>query len=104
MGEVAYRLELPEELSGIHPTFHVSHLRKCLADETYHVPLKDIEVDNQLNYIEEPIAILDSKVKKLRNKDVILVKVKWKHRKGSEATWETEDEMKKNYPHLFVDM
>ncbi|KAI3687635.1 hypothetical protein L1987_81335 [Smallanthus sonchifolius] len=66
VGEVAYRLELPDELSGIHPTFHVSHLRKCLADESAHVPLTDIEVDNSLNYIEEPVAILDRKEKRLR--------------------------------------
>ncbi|KAI3819720.1 hypothetical protein L1987_13568 [Smallanthus sonchifolius] len=59
VGEVAYRLELPDELSGIHLTFHVSHLRKCLADESAHVPLTDIGVDNRLNYIEEPVAILD---------------------------------------------
>ncbi|KAI3825237.1 hypothetical protein L1987_06718 [Smallanthus sonchifolius] len=68
VGEVAYRLELPDELSGIHPTFHVSHLRKCLADESAHVPLTNIEVDNNLNYIEEPVAILDKKEKRLRNK------------------------------------
>ncbi|KAI3819470.1 hypothetical protein L1987_13308 [Smallanthus sonchifolius] len=61
VGEVAYRLELPDELSRIHPTFHVSHLRKCLADELAHVPLTDIEVDNSLNYIEETVAILDRK-------------------------------------------
>ncbi|KAI3805399.1 hypothetical protein L1987_27748 [Smallanthus sonchifolius] len=68
VGIIAYRLELPDELSGIHPTFHVSHLRKCLADESAHVPLTDIEVDNSLNYIEEPVAILDRKEKRLRNK------------------------------------
>ncbi|KAI3825912.1 hypothetical protein L1987_07642 [Smallanthus sonchifolius] len=101
VGEVAYRLELPDELSGIHPTFHVSHLRKCLADESAHVPLTDIEVDNSLNYIEEPVAILDRKEKRLRNKIIQLVKVQWKHRKGSEATWETETEMRESYPQLF---
>ncbi|KAI3682967.1 hypothetical protein L1987_83381 [Smallanthus sonchifolius] len=101
VGEVAYRLELPDELSGIHPTFHVSHLRKCLADESAHVPLTDIEVDNSLNYIEEPVAILDRKEKRLRNKIIQLVKVQWKHRKGSEATWEMEKEMRESYPHLF---
>ncbi|KAI3796223.1 hypothetical protein L1987_38889 [Smallanthus sonchifolius] len=101
VGEVAYRLELPDELSGIHPTFHVSHLRKCLADESAHVTLDDIEIDNSLNYIEEPVAILDRKEKRLRNKAIQLVKVQWKHRKGSEATWETETEMKESYPHLF---
>ncbi|KAI3743345.1 hypothetical protein L1987_61052 [Smallanthus sonchifolius] len=93
--------ELPDELSGIHPTFHVSHLRKCLVDESTHVPLDDIEIDNSLNYIKEPVAILDKKDKRLRNKVIQLVKVQWKHRKGSEATWETETEMKESYPHLF---
>ncbi|KAI3725364.1 hypothetical protein L1987_65151 [Smallanthus sonchifolius] len=69
VGEVAYQLEFPDELRGIHPTFQVSHLRKCLADESAHVPLTDIEVDNNLNYIEEPLDILDRKEKRLRNKD-----------------------------------
>ncbi|KAI3814200.1 hypothetical protein L1987_18948 [Smallanthus sonchifolius] len=101
VGEVAYRLELPDELNGIHPTFHVSHLRKCLADESAHVPLTHIEVDNSLNYIEQPVSILDKKEKRLRNKIIQLVKVQWKHRKGSEATWETEKEMRESYPHLF---
>ncbi|KAD3068885.1 hypothetical protein E3N88_36765 [Mikania micrantha] len=101
VGKVAYRLDLPEELNGIHPTFHVSHLRKCLADEQAHVPLDDIEVDDRLNYIEEPVAIVDTKEKQLRNKTVRQVRVQWKHRKGSDTTWELEDEMRELYPHLF---
>ncbi|KAI3776026.1 hypothetical protein L1987_45786 [Smallanthus sonchifolius] len=101
VGEVAYPLKLPDKLSGIHPTFHVSHLRKCLEDESAHVPLTTIEVDNSLNYIEEPMAILDRKEKRLRNKTIQLVKVQWKHRRGSEATWETETEMRDSYPQLF---
>ncbi|KAI3797797.1 hypothetical protein L1987_33060 [Smallanthus sonchifolius] len=101
VGEVTYRLELPDELSGIHPTFHVSHLRKCLADESAHVPLTDIEVDNSLNYIKEPVAIQDTKEKRLCNKVIQLVKVQWKQRKGTEATWETEMEMRESYPQLF---
>ncbi|KAD7116821.1 hypothetical protein E3N88_04089 [Mikania micrantha] len=91
VGKVAYRLELPEELNGIHPTFHVSHLRKCLANEQAHVPLDDIEVDNRLNYIQEPVAIMDTKEKQLHNKTVQQVKVQWKHRKGSNATWEMKE-------------
>ncbi|KAI3775824.1 hypothetical protein L1987_45578 [Smallanthus sonchifolius] len=101
VGKVAYRLELPEELSGIHSTFHVSHLRKCLADETSHVPLNDIEVDERLNYVEKPVAILERKEKRLRNKVIKQVKVQWQHRKGSDATWEAEEEMKQSYPYLF---
>ncbi|KAD4385982.1 hypothetical protein E3N88_26151 [Mikania micrantha] len=101
VGEVAYRLELPEELSGIHNTFHVSYLRKCLADESAYVPLEDIEIDDKLNYVEKPVAILDRKVKQLRNKSLSQVKVQWKNRTGSEVTWESENEMRKYYPFLF---
>ncbi|XP_076899531.1 uncharacterized protein LOC143553415 [Bidens hawaiensis] len=64
VGEVAYRLDLPDELAGIRPTFHVSHLKKCLADEDAHVPLRNIELDSKLNYVEEPIAILDRQKKR----------------------------------------
>ena len=92
VGEVAYRLELPPELSQIHNTFHVSQLRKCLADESAHVPIDDIQVDERLNYVERPIAILERKTKSLRNKEIGLVKVQWQHRKGSEWTWEPEEE------------
>ncbi|KAI3822467.1 hypothetical protein L1987_10057 [Smallanthus sonchifolius] len=73
----------------------------CLADDTAHIPYNEIEVDNDLNYVEEPIAILDRAEKRLRNKSIPLVKVQWKHRKGSEAKWEKEDEMKEVYPPLF---
>ncbi|XP_021979752.1 uncharacterized protein LOC110875865 [Helianthus annuus] len=104
VGKVAYRLELPEELSGIHSTFHVSHLRKCLADETAYIPQDDIEVDNSLNYVVKPVSILDRKVRSLRNKEIDQVKVKWEHRKGSDTTWESEEEMRRLYPTLFVCM
>ena len=103
VGEVAYHLDLPAELEGIHSTFHVSHLRKCLADEAQHVPLNDIELDKRLNYVEQPIEIVDRKEKQLRNKSIPLVKVIWKHRRGSDATWEVEEEMRKLYPDLFSD-
>ena len=101
MGRVAYRLELPAELGQIHDTFHVSQLRKCIADESAVVPLDDIQVDAGLNYVERPVAIRDRKVKVLRNKEVPLVQVQWQHRKGSELTWESEFEMRDQYPELF---
>ncbi|KAJ9565813.1 hypothetical protein OSB04_001779 [Centaurea solstitialis] len=101
VGKVAYRLELPPELSQIHNTFHVSQLRKCLADEAAHIPIDDIQVDERLNYVERPIAVLERKTKTLRNKEIGLVKVQWEHRKGSEWTWEPEAEMRASYPELF---
>ncbi|GJX77222.1 hypothetical protein Tco_0324033 [Tanacetum coccineum] len=65
IGLVAYRLRLPEELSGVHDTFHVSNLKKCLADASLHVPLDEIRVDKTLHFIEEPIEIMDREVKRL---------------------------------------
>ncbi|KAJ9546714.1 hypothetical protein OSB04_019257 [Centaurea solstitialis] len=90
VGKVAYRLELPLEISLIHDTFHVSQLRKCLVDESAHIPIDDIQIDERFNYIERPIAVLERKTKTLRNKEIGLVKVQWEHRKGSEWTWEPE--------------
>ncbi|KAK1421343.1 hypothetical protein QVD17_23595 [Tagetes erecta] len=101
IGKVAYRLELPEELRGIHPVFHVSQLRKCLSDETLQTPLEEIQVDERLNFVEEPTEIVERQVKKLRRKRIPIVKVRWNARRGSEFTWEPEDAMRKKYPHLF---
>ena len=83
VGKVAYCLELPKELSQIYNTFHVSQLRKCIADETAVVSSDDIKVDGSLNYVEKSVAILDRKTKGLRNKEVKLIKVQWQHRKSS---------------------
>ncbi|GJY53511.1 putative reverse transcriptase domain-containing protein [Tanacetum coccineum] len=101
VGEVAYVLELPEEMRGIHNTFHVSYLRKCLADESSVITLDDVEIDPELISQEEPIAILGRKSRQLRNKMIPLVKVQWKHRKGTSIRWEPEEKMRIRYPHLF---
>jgi hypothetical protein len=101
VGKVAYRLELPDELRLIHNTFHVSQLRKCVREETAVVPVEDIQIDEKLNYVEKPIALLEWKVKTLRNKEIKYVKVLWQHRKGSEWTWEPEADMRAHYPELF---
>ncbi|KAI3740310.1 hypothetical protein L2E82_30738 [Cichorium intybus] len=94
VGAVAYRLELPEELRGIHNVFHVSHLRKTLFNESQRVPLPKIEIDKKLRYPEQPEKILDRKVRQLRNKKINMVKVQWRYQKGSDVTWEAEEEMK----------
>ncbi|GKB91437.1 putative reverse transcriptase domain-containing protein, partial [Tanacetum coccineum] len=103
IGPVAYRLRLPEELSGVHDTFHVSTLKKCLADASLHVPLNEIKVDKTLRFIEEPVEILDREVKSLKRSKISLVKVRWDSKRGPEFTWEREDFMKSKYPQLFVD-
>ena len=87
VGKVAYRFDLPEELSQIHSIFHISKLRKCVLDKDVVVSLDDIQVDERLNYVEMPIAILERKVKVLRSKEIPLVKVRWQHWRGSEWAW-----------------
>ncbi|GJY49005.1 putative reverse transcriptase domain-containing protein [Tanacetum coccineum] len=75
VGPLAYRLDLPEELDGVHDTFHVSNLKKCLADPTLQVPLDEIQVDAKLNFVEEPMEILDREFKKLKRSMMAIVKV-----------------------------
>ncbi|GJR19233.1 putative reverse transcriptase domain-containing protein [Tanacetum coccineum] len=76
VGTVAYRLELPEKLSRVLSTFHVSNLKKCLSDEPLAIPLDEIHVDNKLNFIEEPVKIMDREVKRLKQSRIPIVKVR----------------------------
>nr|GEY70274.1 putative reverse transcriptase domain-containing protein [Tanacetum cinerariifolium] len=99
--EAAYVLELPEGMRGIHDTFHVSYLIKCLVNESSVITLDDIEIDPELTSQEEPVTILGRKLRQLRNKVIPLVKVQWKHRKGTSIRWETEEKTRIRYPHLF---
>ncbi|GJU67897.1 reverse transcriptase domain-containing protein [Tanacetum coccineum] len=89
------------ELSCIHDTFHVSNLKKCLAEPDVQVPLEEIEIDENLSFVEEPIEIVERDVKKLKRRTIPLVKVRWNSRQGAEYTWEREDQFRKKYPHLF---
>nr|GFA97634.1 putative reverse transcriptase domain-containing protein [Tanacetum cinerariifolium] len=101
IGPVAYKLELLEKLCGIHNTFHVSNLKKCLADENLVIPLEEIQLDNKLHFIEEPVEIMDREVKQLKQSRIPIIKVRWNSRRGPEYTWEREDFFKRNYPHMF---
>ncbi|GJY13168.1 putative reverse transcriptase domain-containing protein [Tanacetum coccineum] len=101
VGPVAYKLELPRELQGIHNTFHVSNLKKCLSDEELIIPLDEVRIDEKLHFIEEPIEIMDREVKQLKQSRIPIVKVRWNSSRGPEYTWEREDQMWKKYPHLF---
>ncbi|GJW17795.1 putative reverse transcriptase domain-containing protein [Tanacetum coccineum] len=102
VGRVGYRLELPEKLSSVHSTFHVSNLKKCLSDKPLAILLDEIHVDDKLNFIEEPIEIMDCKVKRLKQRRIPIVKFHWNSRRGLEYTWEREDQMEKKFPHLFA--
>ncbi|GKF91165.1 hypothetical protein Tco_0274866 [Tanacetum coccineum] len=103
-GHVAYRLDLSEELNGVHDMFHVSNLKKCLADPTLQVPLDEIRVDAKFNFMEEPVKILEREFKKLKCSRIAIVKVRWNSKRGPELTCEREDHMKLKYPHLFIDV
>nr|GFC12541.1 putative retroelement [Tanacetum cinerariifolium] len=83
-GKVAYKLDLPEELSRVHNTFHVSNLKKCHADEPLAVPLDGLHFDDKLHFVEEPVEIVDREVKRLKRSRIPLVKVQWNSKRGPE--------------------
>ncbi|GJT39265.1 reverse transcriptase domain-containing protein [Tanacetum coccineum] len=94
IGPVAYRLRLPQELSCIHDVFHVSNLKKCLAESDIQIPLEEIRVNDKVYFIEEPVEIVDRQIKKLKRSWIPIVKVRWDSRRGAEFTWEREDQFK----------
>ncbi|GJU87471.1 putative reverse transcriptase domain-containing protein [Tanacetum coccineum] len=102
VGTVAYCLELPEQLSRVHSTFHVSNLKKCLSNKTLAISLDEIQIDEKLHFIEKPVEIIDHKVKRLKQSRIPIIKVRWNSRRGPEFTWECQDQMQKMYPHLFA--
>jgi hypothetical protein len=101
-GEVAYRLELPSNLSGVHDVFHVSQLKKCLRVPEGQAPLEGLDVQEDLTYIEHPVKILETSERVTRNKKIKMCRVQWSHHTEDEATWEREDELRKTYPDLFA--
>nr|GEY51318.1 hypothetical protein [Tanacetum cinerariifolium] len=93
VGTVAYRLELPEKLSRVYSTYHVSNLKKCLADEPLAIPLDEIQIDKKLHFIKEPVEIMNREVKRLKQSRIPIVKVRWNSMRGPEFMWEHEDQM-----------
>ncbi|GJX27167.1 putative reverse transcriptase domain-containing protein [Tanacetum coccineum] len=104
VGPVAYRLDLPEEFNGVYDTFHVSNLKKCLADPTCKCLVDGFRVDAKLNFVEESVEILEKEFKKLKRSRIAIVKVRWDSKRGPEFRWKREDQMKLKYPHLFSDV
>nr|GEW61755.1 putative reverse transcriptase domain-containing protein [Tanacetum cinerariifolium] len=102
IGPVAYKLELPDKLRGIHDTFHVSNLKKCFVNDDVVIPLDEVQLDDKLHFVEKPVEIMDREVKRLKQSRILIVKVRWSSRRGPEFTWECEDFFRSKYPHLFA--
>ncbi|GJX52662.1 hypothetical protein Tco_0281031, partial [Tanacetum coccineum] len=101
IGLVAYKLELLKELSNVYSTFHIFDLKKCLSVESLVIPMKELRLDNKLNFVEEPVEIMDREVKQLKQSHIPIIKVRWNSIRGPEFTWECEDQIRAKYPHLF---
>nr|GEX70803.1 reverse transcriptase domain-containing protein [Tanacetum cinerariifolium] len=101
IGPVAYKLELPKELSNVHNTFHISNLKKYLSNESLSIPMKELQLDNKLNFVEEAVEIMDREIKQLKRSRIPIIKVRWNSKRGLKFTWEGEDEIRAKYPHLF---
>nr|GFD00311.1 putative reverse transcriptase domain-containing protein [Tanacetum cinerariifolium] len=102
VGTVAYRLKLPQQLSRVHSTFHVSNLKKCLSDEPLAIPLDELYIDDKLRFVKEPVEIMDREIKRLRQSHILIINVRWNSKQGPEFTWEREDQFKQKYPHIFT--
>jgi hypothetical protein len=100
-GEVAYQLILRENMSAVHDVFHVSQLKKCLRVPEEQLLVEDLEVQEDLTYIEKPTQILETTDRVTRRNTIRMCKVKWGHHSQEEATWEREDDLKAKYPELF---
>jgi hypothetical protein len=101
-GEVAYQLSLPENLSAVHDVLHVSQLKKCLRVPDEQLPTEDLEVQEDLTYIEKPTQILETTDRVTRRSTMRMCKVKWGHHSEEESTSEREDDLKTKYPELFA--
>ncbi|XP_017970423.1 PREDICTED: uncharacterized protein LOC108660676 [Theobroma cacao] len=101
VGAVAYHLELPSDLSNIHLVFHVSMLKKYNLDPSHVIQYETIQLQDDLTYEKQSVAILDKQVKKLCSKEVASMKVLWQNHTSEDVTWEAEEEMRTKYLHLF---
>jgi hypothetical protein len=102
VGEVVYKLYLPEQLSDVHDVFHISQLKKGLKPHDKEpLPMDGLDVKEDLTITEWPIRILDTLTWVMRNQTFTMCKVQWSNHAEDEATWEREEELRAEYPHLF---
>ena len=94
-------MELPAHLSDVDNVFHISQLKKCLRVPEEQLPLDELNVEDDLTYIEYPTRIIETAERITRNKLIKMCKVQWSHHSEDEATWEREDELKAEFPQLF---
>ncbi|GKB98533.1 putative reverse transcriptase domain-containing protein [Tanacetum coccineum] len=83
---VTYKLELPQQLSRVHNTFHVSNLKKYLSDESLVIPLEELHVDDKLHFVEEPVEMVDREIKRLKRRCIPIIKFRWNSKRGLEFT------------------
>ncbi|KAK8959395.1 hypothetical protein KSP40_PGU018652 [Platanthera guangdongensis] len=102
IGEVAYRLALTEEMSGVHDVFHVSYLRRAVRDSSQIISTEETPIETDLSIGVRPVRIVDSRIQKLRNREIRMVKVFWMNCGRPEYTWEREDELKSNADYSFL--
>ncbi|XP_058775416.1 uncharacterized protein LOC131649681 [Vicia villosa] len=102
VGAVAYRVALPPNLSNLHDVFHVSQLRKYILDPSHVILMDDVQVRDNLIAETVPVRIEDCQVKKMRGKEISLVKLVWGGVVGDNATWELESKMRESYPEMFA--
>nr|GEX21044.1 putative reverse transcriptase domain-containing protein [Tanacetum cinerariifolium] len=97
IGPVAYKIELPEELSNVHIAFYISNLKKCLSDESLVILKKELRLNDKLKFVEEPAEVMDREVKQLKQSRIPIIKVRWNSKRGPEFTWEREDQIRANF-------
>ena len=103
IGPLAYKLALPPDLARIYDVFHISMLRRYRSDPSHVLKDSEVTLSENLSYAEESVKIVDHKIKQFRQREIPMVKIVWKHHDVEEATWEMEEKMRRDYPHLFND-
>ena len=101
VGERAYRLALPPSLARVHPVFHVSQLRRYVPDDSHVLEHGELEIAPNHTFKEESLHILGRQIKKLRRREILIIRIHWSRRSIEEATWEVESNIRETYPSLY---